>query len=188
MDYSNYRNGDGKIIHRLRLALNEVRTYFKFHFIFPWVKYRGFVRVMKGTTFAKGMDIQVGDKVQFGQYCDIATNVHFGNNILLATGVCIVGRRDHSFDEAGKTIWQGRRGKNGITIIEDDVWIGSRVVILSGITIGCGSIVAAGATVTKDIPPCEIWGGNPAHFIKNRFNTEEEKQKHLNFLKSINKK
>lgn len=50
---------------------------------------------------------------------------------------------------------------------------------MSGITIGKGSIVAAGSVVTKDIPPCEIWGGIPAKKIRNRFNTEEEKKYHL---------
>jgi acetyltransferase-like isoleucine patch superfamily enzyme len=148
------------------------------------VKYKGFVRVMKGTTFAKNMDIQIGDRVQFGLNCDITTNVHIGNNVLLASGVNIVGRRDHSFDEAGKTIWQCARGDNGLTIIEDDVWIGAHAIILSGVTVGKGSIVAAGSVVTKDIPPCEIWGGNPAKKLKDRFPSEEEKQKHLRFLGS----
>ena len=178
----NYRNGDSRFVHNVRRAVNNVRTFIKFHFLYPWVRYKGFVRVMKGTTFAKNMDIQIADNVQFGLYCDIATNVHFGNNVLLATGVRIVGRRDHSFEVAGKTIRQGVRGDNGITIIEDDVWIGSGAIILSGITIGKGSIVAAGAVVTKSIPPCEIWGGNPARKIKNRFPSEEETERHLRFL------
>ena len=80
-------------------------------------------------------------------------------------------------------MWHGERGDNGVTIIEDDVWIGTGSIIMSGITIGRGSIVAAGAVVTKSIPPCEIWGGNPAKKIKNRFNNTEDIEKHL---KSIN--
>ena len=47
------------------------------------------------------------------------------------------------------------------------------------VKIGTGSIVAAGALVTKDIPPCEIWGGVPAKKIKDRFNNESDMRKHL---------
>lgn len=55
-------------------------------------------------------------------------------------------------------------------IIEDEVWIGANVVILKGVKIGEGAIIAAGAVVSKDIPAYEIWGGVPAKFIKKRFN------------------
>lgn len=53
-------------------------------------------------------------------------------------------------------------------IIEDEVWIGANTIILQGVNIGCGSVVAAGAVVTKDIPSMEVWGGIPAKKIKNR--------------------
>ncbi len=51
-------------------------------------------------------------------------------------------------------------------IIGDNVWVGTRAVILKGVTIGGGAIVAAGAVVTKDVPPRTIVGGNPAHVIR----------------------
>lgn len=75
-----------------------------------------------------------------------------------------------------------------MTIIEDDVWIGSSSIIISGITIGKGSIVAAGSIVTRDIPPCEIWVGVPAKKMKDRFATEADKQKHLEYLKGKEEK
>ena len=56
----------------------------------------------------------------------------------------------------------------GKTIIEDDVWIGARSIILPGRKIGEGSIVAAGSVVTKDVEPFSIVGGNPAKLIKFR--------------------
>lgn len=108
--------------------------------------------------------------------------VHFGDNILMAGKVSFVGKHDHTFDIPGKTIWQGERGDNGITIIENDVWIGTGSIIISGVKIGKGSIVAAGSIVTKDIPSCEIWGGNPAKKIKDRFLTCKEKEYHLKFI------
>ena len=55
-------------------------------------------------------------------------------------------------------------------IIEDDVWIGARVTILPGCRICKGSVIAAGAVVTRDVPPYTIVGGVPARFIKNRKN------------------
>lgn len=54
------------------------------------------------------------------------------------------------------------------TVIEDDVWIGARVIITLGRIISIGSIIAAGAVVTKNVGPFEIWGGVPAKFIKSR--------------------
>ena len=60
----------------------------------------------------------------------------------------------------------------GPIIVKDDVWIGLNSIILSGITIGQGAIVAAGSVVTKDVPPYAIVGGNPARVIKYRFEPE----------------
>lgn len=61
----------------------------------------------------------------------------------------------------------------GDIVVKDDVWIGYRSVILSGITIGQGAIIAAGSVVTKDVPPYAIVGGNPAKVIKYRFSEKE---------------
>ena len=58
-------------------------------------------------------------------------------------------------------------------VIGNDVWIGSNVLLLNGITIGDGAIIAAGAVVTKDVQPYSISGGIPAKHIKFRFNNEE---------------
>ncbi|WP_302847835.1 CatB-related O-acetyltransferase [Azotobacter beijerinckii] len=54
----------------------------------------------------------------------------------------------------------------------NDVWIGANVSLMPGVTIGDGSVVATASVVTKDIPAYEIWGGNPAKFIKKRFSDE----------------
>lgn len=61
---------------------------------------------------------------------------------------------------------------NGPIIVADDVWIGMRSLILSGVHLGQGSVIAAGSVVTKDVPPYAIVGGNPAKIIKYRFKTE----------------
>ncbi len=179
MNYVNHREGDSQMIFQLRRLANNIRTWYKFHVKYPWVKYNGFVRVMKGVSFGKGMDIQIGNNVQFGIYSDIASNVHFGNNILCAGGVEFIGRYDHEFSTPQKTIWEGSRGDNGTTIVEDDVWIGTNAIILSGVRIGKGSIIAAGSVVTTDIPSCEIWGGNPAKKLRDRFESDDKKELYL---------
>lgn len=185
IDYSNIPKGTNKLIFSLKYILNYIRTWYFFTIKFPWVKYKGFVRVMKYTRFAK-RDVVIGNRVQFGKYCSISSDVHFGNHILMAGRVSFVGRNDHIFNNVGEYIWDGKRGNDGITIVEDDVWLGHGCTVIAGVTIGKGSIVAAGALVNKDIPPCEIWGGVPAKKIRNRFETFEENQKHLEFLNSKN--
>lgn len=77
--------------------------------------------------------------------------------------------------------------KGGI-IIEDEVWIGAEALILSGVTIGKGAVVAAGAIVTHDVPPYSIVGGNPAKIIRYRFSEEiilKIKNIDLSLLKDI---
>ena len=64
-----------------------------------------------------------------------------------------------------------RRMKGGVTI-GNDVWIGYGVTIMSGVTIADGAVIAANSHVIKDVGPYEMWGGNPATFIKKRFSDE----------------
>ena len=182
IDFKNMPNEASKGSFVLRYLFNMLRTWYVFHLRYPWVKYQGFVRVMGGTHFAQHMDVVIGNNVQFGNGCNVASNVHFGNNVLMAGNVQFVGRHDHSFSTPGVTIWDGERGENGTTVVEDDVWLGASVIVISGVTIGRGSIVAAGSVVTGDIPPCEIWAGVPAKKVKDRFTCEADKVKHLAFL------
>ena len=58
------------------------------------------------------------------------------------------------------------------TVIGNDVWIGSKCHIKGGVTIGDGAVIGMGSVVTKNIPPYEIWAGNPAKFIRKRFDDE----------------
>ncbi|MFB6341494.1 acyltransferase [Saccharicrinis sp. FJH62] len=181
IDYSNMPKGQNKSIFKIKYLLNYLRTWVLLNLKYPWVNYNGFVRIMRFTGFAK-RKISIGHNVQFGKYCSIAADVVFGNNILVASRVAFVGKQDHLTDLPGQTIWSSPRGKDSMTIVEDDVWIGTGAIILAGIKISKGSVVAAGSLVTKDIPECEIWGGIPAKKIKDRFNSEEDKLQHLSYL------
>lgn len=74
---------------------------------------------------------------------------------------------NHCFAQRNIPIVQ--QGFSGAPVtIEDDVWVGTHVVVLPGVTIGKGAIIAAGSIVNKDVPPYEIWGGSPAKFLKAR--------------------
>ncbi|MDN5284317.1 MAG: acetyltransferase [Mucilaginibacter sp.] len=81
-----------------------------------------------------------------------------GNNVDIARGSWIFTLEHDPHDD-----FHGL--KQGDVIIEDHVWIASRVTILPGVTIGKGSVIASGAVVTKDIPPMSIAGGIPAKVI-----------------------
>lgn len=119
--------------------------------------------------------------------CVIGTKVLFGPNPTIITG-------DHRIDIVGKYIAdvtveekfiQGVQYDQPV-IIEDDVWCGANVTILKGVTIGRGSVVAAGAVVTKSFPPYSIIGGVPAKLIKMRFSPEEI-EKHESLLNTGDK-
>ncbi|MCA6069105.1 CatB-related O-acetyltransferase [Chryseobacterium sp. RG1] len=109
------------------------------------------------------------EKLVIGSYVSIAENVTFilgGNHQINSFSTYPLQAfffENTNFDDTQT---------KGPIIIEDEVWIGSNVLILSGVTVGKGSIVAAGSVVTKNIEPFTIVGGNPAKFIKYRIPKE----------------
>lgn len=123
----------------------------------------------------KGLwNLSVGDYTSIPKgstfYCTeapltIGRKVIFGPKPTIITG-------DHRIDVIGKYIMDSndKLPENDLpVVIEDDVWAGANVTILKGVTIGRGSIIAAGAVVTKSFPPYSIIGGVPAKLIKRRF-------------------
>lgn len=104
--------------------------------------------------------------ITIGAFCSIAANViiqEFNHNIATTTTYNILSHLCRDVD---------RITSKGPIIIEDGVWIGSNAIVLSGIRIGRGAIIGAGAVVVKDIPPYAIAVGNPAKVIKYRFSKE----------------
>ena len=97
----------------------------------------------------------------------IATaQVTIGSNVSIAPNVVIVGM-NHVFSNLDDTIKSQGSTSKGI-IFEDDVWIATNVSILDGITIGKGTVIAAGAVVNKDVPPYSVMAGVPAKVVKQR--------------------
>lgn len=128
-----------------------------------------------GTSIPKGSTIYCT-----GAQLTIGKKVLFGPNPTIITG-------DHRIDIVGKYIIdvgvEEKLPENDLpVVIEDECWIGANVTILKGVTIGRGSVVAAGAVVTKSCEPYSIIGGVPAKLIKMRF-TPEQIVEHEGILK-----
>jgi len=109
--------------------------------------------------------ITCGDNFYVNAHCHILGEITFGDNVLIAPKVIIWGR-DHCYK---RDQLMNKQPYNRKPIkIGNDVWIGACAIVLKGVTIGDGAIVAAGAVVTKDVEPYTIVAGNPAKMIKRR--------------------
>jgi acetyltransferase-like isoleucine patch superfamily enzyme len=104
--------------------------------------------------------------VGYGKPEDSSGLVRIGNGVRIAAH-CFMVAANHNFDDPEKPIFRQGLSCKPI-VIEDNVWIAARVNIIAGVTIGQGSVIAAGSVVTKDIPPMSIAAGIPAAVKKNR--------------------
>jgi chloramphenicol O-acetyltransferase type B len=133
--------------------------------------------------------ISVGNNVGIGEgafFSATRSHIYIGNNIAFAPNVTIRGG-NHRYDIVGKWITDYKDSDKKPTDdesvhIEDDCWIASNVIILKGVTIGRGSIVAAGAIVNKSTPPYSIVGGIPAKVLKFRWNNVKNIMEHEEIL------
>ena len=115
-----------------------------------------------------GEGLTMGDNSNIGPYNYIGCSgkITIGNNVMLAPRVSIYAE-NHVFDHPEILIRdQGVEKKE--VIIEDDCWIAANSILLAGVTIGKGSVVAAGSVVTENVPPYSVVAGVPAKFIKSR--------------------
>ena len=156
---------------------NAARNYLNFKLRYPWVKLGKNVRCQWSVRFwSPNKKIIIGDNVAIGAYSTIHVDTEIGNHVMFASYVSLVGKDAHTTDMPGKTMIESPRGdKLGITI-EDDVWLGFGAIILSGVTIGRGSIVAAGSVVTKNVEPYSIVASPAARKVGTRFNLSDSKE------------
>lgn len=111
---------------------------------------------------------------------DDQSHLSIGNYCSIASEVTFVLSADHYLNHISTYPFRAKITKTtsleavskGDIVIEDDVWIGCRATILSGVHVGQGAVIAAGAVVTKDVPPYAIVGGVPAKIISYRFQEE----------------
>ncbi|MCA6514681.1 MAG: acyltransferase [Chitinophagaceae bacterium] len=115
-----------------------------------------------------GEGLRVGDHSNIGPYCYIGCSgfISIGNNVMISPRVSIYAE-NHVFDSPDATI-KSQGVKRESVVIEDDCWIAANSILLAGVTIGKGSVVAAGSVVTQDVPPFSVVAGVPARIIKNR--------------------
>ena len=109
-------------------------------------------------------DVIIGNHTRIGLHNTIIGPVEIGNNVNLAQGITVTAL-NHNFSDSNKRIDEQGVSTSPV-IIEDDVWIGANAVVLPGVTIGNHCVVAAGAVVTKDVPPHSLVAGVPAKVIK----------------------
>lgn len=119
---------------------------------------------------------QEGEKLNIGNFVSIAPGVQF------LLGVNHQTKTFSTYPLYSRLIEASNKDAltNGPIVIEDEVWIGTNAIIMSGVTIGKGAMIAAGAVVTKDVPPYAIFGGVPAKLIRYKFSDDI-----INILKPI---
>lgn len=122
----------------------------------------------KTIIYAKpGAKIWIGNNAGISNTCIYAAeDIFIGDNVMIGASCGIYDTDYHSLDpdQRGK---ENEYVKTSPVRIMDHVFVGTHSLILKGVTIGENSIIAAGSVVTKDVPPNQIWGGNPAHYIKD---------------------
>ena len=160
--------------HHLKRLVNEIRNMWFFKIRYPWVKIGKQVHCQFGTTFwSPRRHIILGNNVGIGYRCTFQSDVEVGNKVMIASDVAFINSDDHLFDIVGKMMWDSERGDKYKIVIEDDIWIGHGVIILSPACIGRGAIVAAGSVVTSDVPRYAIFAGVPARLVRMRFMPEQ---------------
>ena len=114
-------------------------------------------------------------KVSLGDYSGIGVNAKIYGRCVIGSHVmmgedCTIITRNHQFSRTDVPMMDQHFAEESPVVIGKDVWIGDRVVILPGVSIGDGSVIGAGSVVTHSIPSYTVAAGNPARVIKNRKN------------------
>ncbi|WP_044252263.1 DapH/DapD/GlmU-related protein [Rhodopirellula sp. SWK7] len=164
-----------KIVHIARRFRNALQL---------WPRRLWNVSISSDVKFGSGIakDLRMGRYGYIGAGATIGPRVSIGHYTMLATQASVVGG-DHNFDIIGVPIVFSGRPSLPETIIGNDVWVGHRSTILAGVEIGDGAIIAAGSVVTRSVQPCAIVAGVPAKFLKWRFESEAERNDHVQKVK-----
>lgn len=160
-------------------------------------------------THKVGNEVTLGKKVSLGEGVDIREGVEIGDysyvnqETIITSGTigkftsigyrCQIGMFEHPVNHISTSPFIYERNRSLLKIdtwyekdifsppiIGNDVWIGSNAIILQGVTVGHGAIIAGGAVVTRDVPPYSVVGGVPAKLLRKRFNDI-----HIQFLEEL---
>lgn len=155
---------------------------------FKWLKIR-YIYKLKSvhSTFNIGGPCTISPDLIAGEYSYVGKNVliypgvSIGRYTMIAPNVQIIGS-DHNYQQVGKPATFSGRPPLRRTKIGRDVWVGTNSIIMAGVELGDGCIVAAGSIVTKNIEPYCIVAGVPARLIRKRFQNEEQEMEHSKML------
>jgi maltose O-acetyltransferase len=125
------------------------------------------VNIERKAQFGTGFNLEIGDNSGIGVGCIVPNDIKIGDNVMMGPEV-IIYNKNHNFSRTDIPMIEQGMTDSLKTIIEDDVWIGRRVIILPGKTIGKGAVIGAGSVVTKNVPQFAIVAGNPATIKKYR--------------------
>ncbi len=123
------------------------------------------INIEKGAIF--NPNVEIGNNSGIGIDCQLNGKVIIGNNVLMGPE-CIFYTKNHKFKDPNINIIDQGYTEEKEIIIEDDCWIGSRVIVLPGVKISKGMVVGAGSILTKTFPEYSVVAGNPAKIIGKR--------------------
>ena len=124
------------------------------------------INIERGALFPPGV-VSLGDRSGIGVDCNLKGPVTIGRDVMMGPEVVIITTDHEVSDPRRPMIDQGMASPRPV-VIEDDVYIGQRSMIMPGVTIGTGAVIAAGAVVTKNVPSMAVVAGVPARVIKYR--------------------
>jgi len=125
------------------------------------------VIVKQRAYFGDGRTLRVGHRAQIGGNSRIDHDVTIGNDVLMGPDVVMISG-GHAFETPDLPINQQGSIERRPIVIGNDVWIGTRVIVMPGVEIGDGAVIGAGSIVTKNIPPYSVAIGAPAKVIRRR--------------------
>ena len=180
----------GKVFAHLYCRYIRLRYHFKNKIWFKrpinWILNPKYMTIGNSTSFGRwvvltawdkhGEDkfnpkVIIGEKCSFGDFLHLTCidKIQIGNNVLTGRWVTISdnGHGETNFETLHIPPSKRKLSCKGPVIIGNNVWIGDKATILSGVTLGDGAVIAANSVVTKDIPPYSVAAGNPAKIIKS---------------------
>lgn len=180
------------MVHEIFKILKSIRDVWLVRYCLRRHKIGSGFHAGRGVVIWAKSHLEIGKNFYIGRHSQIECDATIGDDVIFGNSVALVGRCDHNYQQIGTPTrlasqirdhdysWKGLHLR---VVIEDDVWVGYGAIILSGVKIARGSIVAAGSVVTKNVPEFCIVGGNPAKVIGKRFETEEMELQHWSLYK-----
>ena len=170
-----------KFLTKVHIAIADKKERKKLYKFYVGMKSVGRnVHICKNYNISEKSNVSLGDNVWIGEnfYAKGEGGITIKSGTIISRNVEI-WTSNHNYDSDDlMTIPYDRRMIKKPVVIEENVWIGSRVIIVPGVTIGEGAVVGAGTVVCKDVPACAVVGGNPVKVIKYRdINKYEELKK-----------